>query len=294
MKPLFILMILTALSSSPGAAQSFDLQGHRGCRGLMPENSIPAFLKAIDLGVNTLEMDVVITKDLQVLVSHEPWMSHVICLDSSGTEILKSREKEYRIYEMTLAQVQQFDCGSKAHPGFPEQERVAVCKPSLREVIQASEEYCRSRGLPPVAYNIETKSTPDGDDIFHPKPGAFVDLLMAVVQEEGIADRTTIQSFDPRTLQYLKQHHPEMRSALLVANVKPMKKNLNELGFTPDIYSPNYLLVNKKLVTQAHQKGMKIIPWTVNKESDFKKMKDLGVDGIITDYPGRMGMMNDE
>jgi glycerophosphoryl diester phosphodiesterase len=135
---------------------------------------------------------------------------------------------------------------------------------------------------------METKSSPNGDDLFHPKPEQFVALVMAVVKSRGIGGRVTIQSFDPRTLQVLHKTDPGQTTALLVENADGFAKNIDRLGFTPSIYSPNYLLVNADLVKEAHAHHVAVLPWTVNKEADLKAMAALGVDGIISDYPDRL------
>ena len=114
--------------------KSIDYQGHRGCRGLLPENTIPAFKKALDLGVKTLEMDVVITKDKQVILSHEPWFSHEIALDPEGNPIQLETETSHRIYQMTFEETQNYDVGSKDHPRFPEQEKMEIT--NLKEANQ--------------------------------------------------------------------------------------------------------------------------------------------------------------
>lgn len=275
-------------------AQMMDVQGHRGSRGLMPENTIPAFIKAIDLGVTTLEMDAVISKDGKVVVSHEPFLSHVICRDPQGFEISEEEEKEYNLYEMTYEEISECDCGSRIHPGYPEQQKLSINKPLLSEVISEVEAYINKNELRAVRYNIETKSTEEGDGIYHPEPKEFVDRLMNVIQEKGIAERTTLQSFDVRTLQYAHDEYPNMELALLVGNAKSIESNLEQLGFTPEIYSPYYKLVRKKTVQQARGKGMKIIPWTVNKPKDIRRMIELRVDGIISDYPDRvLSALND-
>ena len=264
-----------------------DIQGHRGCRGLMPENTIPAFIKALEIGVTTLEMDVVITKDRQVLVSHEPYLSHKICYGPGGKEITEEDEKLYNLYEMTYEEISRCDCGSKELVGFPEQRKLVVSKPLLTQVIDSVEYYLRTHALPPVYYNIETKSLPDGDNILHPEPTPFVDLLVDVLKEKDILDRTIIQSFDVRTLQYAKEVYPDIRLSLLIVNKDLPEENIEKLGFVPDIYSPYYLLVNEKLVTYAHQQNIEVIPWTVNEPTEIKRILSLGVDGLITDYPDR-------
>jgi|SRR6185437_10789373 len=264
---------------------SLDLQGHRGCRGLMPENTIPAFIKALDLGVTTLEMDVVISKDKQVIVSHDPFLSHEICLKSDGMEIWANEEKKYNIYQMYSSELTKYDCGSKPHPRFPEQQKLKVYKPLLVEVIEASERYAKQKNLPSPSYNIEIKSVAETDNIFHPAPDEFSELVVGILETEEIIDRTTIQCFDVRVLQYIHKYYPEITLAYLIENKDTPEKNLELLGFIPNIYSPEYVLVNEPLMQLAHNKKMKVLPWTVNTIEEAQKMITLGVDGIITDYP---------
>jgi glycerophosphoryl diester phosphodiesterase len=266
---------------------TIDKQGHRGCRGLMPENTIPAFLKAVDLGVNTLEMDLVITKDNQVLVSHEPFFNHEITTMPNGEFILETNEKELNIYKMPYSEVVKYDVGSKVHPRFPQQKKMKVAKPLLSEVIDSVEIYSKANHKPALYYNIETKTTPQTDGIFHPEPREFVDLMMNVIFEKKIESRVIIQSFDRRTLQYLHQKHPEIKTALLVEDfdTKEFSKQIEDLGFVPTIYSPAQNLVTSKLVKECKYKKVKLIPWTVNDLSSINKLIKMGVDGIISDYP---------
>lgn len=265
-----------------------DFQGHRGCRGLLPENTIPAFEKALDLGVTTLEMDVVITKDKKVILSHEPWFSHEIALDPDGNPISLQDERNHRIYDMTFNETQGYDVGMKTHDRFPNQKKLKASKPLLSAVINFAEEHAQKDAGPLPYYNIETKSKPEGDGLFHPNPEEFVDLLMEVIREAGVSERTFIQSFDVRTLQVAKTKYPDMKLVLLVENSETPDQNLQTLGFTPDIYSPDYALVDKSLITYAKQKGMKVIPWTVNERGEMNDLISLGVDGLITDYPDRL------
>ena len=267
---------------------NFDVQGHRGCRGLMPENTIPAFIKALEIGVTTLELDVVITSDKKVLVSHDPFMSHEICRTPDGNRIKKSEQKSHNIYRMNAGLAQQYDCGMKVSKKFPKQQKIKVFKPLLSEVIDAVESYIELHHLKPVHYNIETKCTPAGDNIFHPSPAVFSDLLMEVIKTKKIMSRTMVQSFDVRTLQHLKLQGSNVELVLLVENLRSISYNLKKLKFNPDIYSPWYRLINKKDIKFFHDHGMRVIPWTVNKTDDMKRLIDKGVDGIITDYPDRL------
>jgi glycerophosphoryl diester phosphodiesterase len=276
------------------AQNTLDVQGHRGCRGLRPENTIPAFLHALSLGVTTLELDVVVSQDQQLVVSHEPFLSHLICTTPEGEKITAAQEKEYNLYQMPYEQIRQCNCGSQGHPRFPEQRAVAAPKPRLVDVIDAVEQYLRTHDRLPVQYNIETKSTPAGDGVFHPAPKEFVELLLAVLKEKAIEARTTVQSFDVRTLQEARRLAPTLRQALLVENLRGVQENIDALGYVPEIYSPSFRLVNQKLRDYTRQRGIQLIPWTVNDRKDIRKMLDLGVDGIISDYPDRvLALIND-
>jgi glycerophosphoryl diester phosphodiesterase len=265
----------------------FDKEGHRGCRGLMPENTIAAMLKAIDLGVTTLEMDAVVTKDGQVILSHEPFFNHDITTPEDGTLITKDNEKDFNIYKMTYAQTQRYDVGLKPHARFTQQQKIAVKKPLLKDVIAAVEAYAKQKGIAALWYNIETKTQPGTDNIYHPAPAPFVDVLMKVINEAGIAERAIIQSFDFRTLQYLHKQWPAQKTAMLIEedDKRTFNEQIEALGFVPVIYSPAQELVNEQLIKNCHKQNIKIIPWTVNEKKRMDELKAMGVDGIITDYP---------
>jgi glycerophosphoryl diester phosphodiesterase len=283
MKYYFLFLMLTALNLK--AQTKPDIQGHRGCRGLTPENTIPAMIKALQLGVTTLEMDAVITADKQVILSHEPFFSHEISLKPDGSPIAEAEEKQLNIYKMSYAETQKFDVGLKPHPRFRNQEKLKVHKPKLSDVIDSVEAYVISNHLLLPFYNIETKSAPEGDNIFHPEPAEFVNLLMNVLISKKITDRVIIQSFDTRTLKIIHAEYPSVRTALLVEGNGEFAKQVKQLGFKPSIYSPDYKLVNKKMIRYCHSKGIKLIPWTVNTEKEINDLISAGVDGIITDYP---------
>jgi glycerophosphoryl diester phosphodiesterase len=265
----------------------FDFEGHRGCRGLMPENTIPAFKKAIDLQVTTLEMDAVITKDKQVIISHEPFFNHEITTKPDGSFVNEKDERSLNIYEMTYAQTQTFDVGLKPHPRFPAQQKTAAHKPRLADVIDTAEAYAAKLLGHPVQYNIETKSQPATDGIFHPKPDEFVELIVAVIKEKKVEDRVIIQSFDIRTLQYLHEHYPHIKTAYLFEPPadKSFAERLKELGFLPTIYSPDHTTVTPLLVKQCKELGIQLIPWTVNDVARMKELKQMGVNGMISDFP---------
>ncbi len=265
--------------------KDFDWQGHRGARGLAPENSVPGFLKALEYPVKTLELDVVISKDSLVVLSHEPWMAASICNQPDGMPISEAVEKRFNLFQLTYDEIRQFDCGSRRHARFPEQIPQKTHKPLLREVVEAVEEHCRINKLPLPFYNIEIKSRPEWDGIFTPMPPVFAQLLLEQIQALGIQERACIQSFDVRALQAVRQMNKEIVTALLVENANGFEANLAALGFQPQIYSPYHDLVNADLIAKARQQNMRVIPWTVNDLSTMRALVALGVDGIITDYP---------
>jgi len=299
-----LLVLLTLCLSMPAAshAQSdaasdpfltpsgFDVQGHRGARGLAPENTLPAFRTALDLGVTTLEMDLAISQDGQVVVSHEPWMSHVICRTPDGERIPEGEAQSHNLYAMPYERVAQYDCGSLAHPEFPEQENEPARKPLLREVIELAEDRVDLGGRDrPVFYNVEIKSRPAWEGRFHPAPDAFAQAVYDMLESEGVLRRTTVQSFDPRALVAMHAIDSDVRLAMLVSRgFNPgMQAFVDSLGFVPDIYSPDHRLVDEDLLAEAEERGMQVIPWTVNEGRAMRRLIALGVDGLITDYPDR-------
>lgn len=264
------------------------MQGHRGARGLMPENTIPSFLEALNHGVTTLELDVVITKDGQVLVSHEPYMSHEICLTPEGETISDEEELKYNIYKMMYTETQQFDCGLKPHPRFPEQKNIKATKPLLKHVIAAAEDHLKSYTLYEVDYNIEIKSVRGEEGKYQPSPEEFSEKVFEIINQYLPWERVVIQSFDFRVLKYWHKKYPHVRLAALVENKKSVETNLKELGFSPSIYSPDFtLLTSQAIIAELKKKKIRVIPWTVNEPADMKRLKAWGVDGIITDYPNR-------
>ena len=260
-------------------------QGHRGCRGLMPENTIAAMKKAIDLGVQVLELDVVISKDKLVVVSHDTHFATDISLKPSGDSISVEEAKNYILYKMPYDEIKKFDVGKKHNVKFPQQQNFAAYKPLLSELIDSADLYAKRNGLLLPLYNIEIKSELKTDDIEHPKPQEFVDLVLTVLKNKNIEERMNIQSFDVRPLQIIHQQYPAIKLAYLTANIKTVSDNLADLGFTPDYYSPYYKTVNSEVVELCHKNGVKIIPWTVNTKAEIEELKNLKVDGIISDYP---------
>ncbi len=280
-----LILALLIISTQPLLAQTkLNRQGHRGTRGLMPENTIQAMKKALDIGVETLELDVIISKDKQVVVSHDPYMSADITTKPDGTPVTADEQKGINLYQLTYDQIKKYDVGSRKHPQFPEQQNFRAYKPLLAELIDSVDAYAKAKKLPMPRYNIEIKMSPQTDSVYNPGPAEFVRLVMPICQQK-LGNRYNIQSFDARPLQLIHKQYPSVTLAYLTANPKTVAENLTTLGFTPNIYSPYYKTVTDETVTFCHDKKMQIIPWTVNTKPEIESLVKLGVDGIITDYP---------
>ncbi|MFT7055847.1 MAG: glycerophosphoryl diester phosphodiesterase [Candidatus Endobugula sp.] len=278
-------ILLLFIASCLNAQAPLDIQGHRGARGLMPENSIPAFMRALEEGVTTLELDVVITKDKQVLVSHDPYMLSGICSKPDGTAVSRDEVKDLNIYQMTFKEVQGYDCGSLGNRRFPEQQKMKTTKPLLSDLITQVEAYLFEKNLPKVGYNIEIKSVENEYELSQPLVGEFSELVLDVIIEKLENERFTIQSFDFNVLKHINVTYPDVRLVALIENPRGVESNLSALGFVPEVYSPYFKLLKKKDIEFCHQQGMKVIPWTVNSLKEMQQLADDGVDGIITDYP---------
>jgi glycerophosphoryl diester phosphodiesterase len=265
----------------------FDVQGHRGARGLWPENSIPGFLNAVDLKVSTLELDVVVSKDNFVVVSHDPYFNREICADTDGKRI--EENKIIAIYKMPYSKVREYDCGTIFYPRFPDQEKIKTYKPLIKDVIQKADERSELNGQTLIYYNIEIKSRPEWDNEFQPAtPEDYVKIVLDTITPLLDYNRFTIQSFDTRILEAIRKYDPKVRLVYLVEEIVLTPEIADNLSFTPDVFSPDYNLLSPELVESYHQQGMKVIPWTVNEPVDIQRMIDWGVDGIISDYPDRL------
>jgi len=266
-----------------------DWQGHRGCRGLMPENTIPAFLRALSYpSVKTLELDVVISADQRVIVSHEPWMSAEICLDPEGNRLSEKEADRIKIMELTAAEIKGYDCGQLPHSRFPEQAKRPAIKPTLAAVFAAVDRYCVQNERPSPRYNIELKYEAEHEGIFVPDRPTFVDLVLEDLDAWNHPELVTLQCFDPPTLRVIHEKRPEIQLAYLDEFPGELKKKMDAIGFVPPIYSPYEIHVDEALLAEARELKMQVVPWTVNDAARMKELLAMGVDGIITDYPDRI------
>lgn len=301
MKNVFVPLVFMGLvactatkqTASVGNKKSLDLEGHRGGRGLMPENTIPAMKNGMDMGITTVELDAVISKDGKVVVSHDPFFNEAITTTPDGRYLTKKEGEALLLYGMTYDEIRKYDVGLKPYPAFPQQHRMKAYKPLLSELIDSVEAYAKEKHRT-IHYNIEIKSKEGFDGVRYPDTKTFSDLVLAVIKDKGVLDRVVIQSFDVRPLQYIHKTYPAVVLSYLVEKTTaPLDEQLNKLGFTPAVYSPAYAMVTKELVDACHKKGIKVLPWTVNTVPEMKALIAIGVDGIISDYPNLYAQLND-
>jgi glycerophosphoryl diester phosphodiesterase len=259
----------------------YDFEAHRGGRGDMPENTLQSMLYAASIPyIKTLEMDLAISKDKKVMLSHDFVFNHLIATKPNGQEIM-ANESIY-LYQLNYDSIVKYDVGLKTLQYFPKQKKIAATIPLLSDVIDVIEKESSRK----MWYNIEIKSNPKIDGIATPEPEEFVNLVTNLILEKGIKDRVIIQSFDVRPLRILHQKDSTWQlSYLLDRGAEDLDKSLINLGFVPTIYSPSFGNVSKNLVDKCHAKNIKIIPWTVNNVETIQELYNLGVDGIISDYP---------
>jgi len=284
------LLVLSALFAFSATHQTADMQfykvGHRGTRGLMPENTIPAMIKGIEAGANTIEFDVHITKDGQVVVYHDASFNPAYTTMPDGSEI-RDRE-QYTFYKMDYSRIRDFVIGEKAYPEYPEQQRLKSYAPLLSELIDSVEAYTKAHHLPAVYYLLEIKSSAKTDGTEQPAPEEYINKLMAVKELKPLGKRLIVQSFDMRPLQVMHKQYPAVTLGFLTYQKDAvLDQQLTELGFSPAFYNPYYSFLTKELLQQCHAKHIQVVPWTVQEIGDMKKLKEMGVDGIITDYPNR-------
>ena len=266
---------------------AFEIQAHRGARSFFPENTLQAFCLAAALGVRVLELDLVVSKDHELVVSHDPWFSAPLCSDPQGHPLSMEDRWRYIMYDMMYADIASFDCGLP-HPSFPSQVRIPASKPLLANVFREVDTFMASGGMKePMIYNLEIKSWPDKDAVFHPCPDKYAELVLQLVQAEGLLSRVRIQSFDSRVIGEAWKLNPQLCYGLLIDEGQHIPKSLQALGFVPQYVNPHFSLVDRELTDDLHKQRIRIVPWTVNLSEEMLAMKSLGADGIITDYPER-------
>ena len=304
-----LALLLFPLLIVPFPSLAFDLEGHRGTRGLAPENTLAAFRRAIEIGVTTIETDMAVTKDDVIVISHDPFLNPDLVRGPDGQWLASSGPP---IRTLTLSELRRYDIGrlnpmSQYAKQFPEQRPVDGERfPQLSELFDLGKASAK-----PVRFNIETKITPtSGADTAD--PATFAKLVVAAVRTADVAKRVTVQSFDWRTLIEVKRIAPDLETSCLTIQTKDNDTvqspdggpsrwhaglNLRDHGGSlPALvkaagcatWSMFWRNLTPKDFAAAHALGLKVLPWTVNDRSEMSRLIDLGVDGIITDYPDRL------
>ncbi|MFN7087131.1 MAG: glycerophosphodiester phosphodiesterase [Burkholderiales bacterium] len=292
------------MTASP--AHSLDIQGHRGARGLMPENTLPAFAHALALGVTTLELDCAITKDGVVVVSHDTQLNPDITRGADGQWLTQPGPA---IADLTYEELQRYDVG-RIKPGsayaarFPRQQAVDGARiPRLADVFALA----RRAGNDRVRFNIETKLSPRAAERAA-SPRVFVSRIISLIKNNNLSARATVQSFDWRTLAIVQERAPEIATVYLSAQQSWQDNILAGQPLSPwtapfhvsqfggsiprmvkaaggAVWSPYYAEVTPENIGEAHDLGLEVVVWTVNDAADMRRMIEWGADGIISDYP---------
>ena len=306
-------LVLPVAATLAGCAATFDLQGHRGTRGLMPENTLPAFVKALEIGVTTLELDTNITRDGIVVIAHDSVLNPDLARLPNGKWLEVPVNKGPSIFSLSYSELQEFDVG-RIKPGtkyaerYPEQQaQDGTPIPKLADLFAL----VRKSGNERVRFNIETKLSPLERDIT-PGPDAFVEALLGVITQEKMRSRVSIESFDWRTLKIVQQRAPDIPTVYLSAQQKWLDNinaegregsawtgglNVREFGGSVArmvkaaggaVWSPYFGDVDQAKIQDAQNFGLKVVVWTVNEKKDIERMFDWKVNGIISDYPNRV------
>jgi glycerophosphoryl diester phosphodiesterase len=254
---------------------TFEIQAHRGARAVYPENTLQAFCKAADFGCRVIELDLNVSSDLRLIVSHDPWIN-MPSGDGSSRRYL---------YAMSHDEIARLDCGAVS-PNFPFQQSVRAVRPELPEVFRAVEAHLRDASRPgEMIFNLEVKSWPERDGIAHPPPEEYAALVLRDIAASRLEKRIRLQSFDGRIIAEARHMKPDLCYGLLVEDRAVFVRFPAHPGFVPEYVNPRLDLVDEALVAWLHGFGAKVVVWTVNKPEDMLRMKRCGVDGIITDHP---------
>lgn len=288
MKKIIPVLVIFAATACGSSAQHgpIDVQAHRGGAGLYPENTIPAMKNAMDMDVNTLEFDLHLSSDGQVVVSHDPYFHERYSTRPDGSLVKKGDPKEY-LYTMPYDSIARYDVGLKHVDRWPGQVKIAVAKPLASDLIDFAEEYSNHQ----IKYNIEIKSWPGDDEgTLWPEYKEFCDVCIPLLISKNLGDRLIVQCFDARALNYMHEKWPELIYSYLTepfdgGNIEKLLKNLD---FVPQWWSPESHVVTKKNVKWCHEHGIGVVPWTVDSKMEMKRLVKCGVEAIISNYPDRL------
>ena len=282
-KYLFLILLVAAALSACDKKPEIDVQAHRGGAGLYPENTIPAMKNALDLKVNTLEFDLQLSADGQVVVSHDNYFHPRYATRPDGTLIQEEDPKEY-LYLMPYDSIVKYDVGLRPVDRWPGQQKVAEVKPLASDLIDFTESYAKK----PVNYNIEIKSWPGaGEGILWPDYKTFCNACVPLLLSKNLGDRLIVQCFDTRALNYMHEKWPELTLSYLTeaydgGDIEQLLKNLT---FVPEWWSPESSVVTPENVAWCHAHGIGVVPWTVDDPTEMTRLVDCGVEAIISNYP---------
>jgi glycerophosphoryl diester phosphodiesterase len=278
----FVCTLLIWIQISFISAQEQEVQffGHRGARGIYPENTIEGFKKALTFPIDGVEWDVVMNKDKQLVISHEPYFSSTFCLDKEGKNI--DNEKEHNIYLMSQPEIETFDCGTKHHPRFPQQEKVKEYKPLAQACFDSIDFSSKI-----ILYEIKSEKKEYGKS--QPHPADFAKQILAEVENFKYKQNIIFMSFDPAILEEIQKITNEYKIVYLTyLPFKSSKKFLNDLTFKPYALGMFYKTIRKSKVKNLKRRGVKTFAWTVNSKKEAQKLIRKGIHGIITDYPNEI------
>lgn len=262
--------------------------GHRGTRGLMPENTIPAFIYGITIGAEVIEMDVYVTKDGDVVVTHDPSLNYEFCTGPNGEVIPNSAYslKHFLMKDMNMSEIERCDCGRK-NPHFATQTFFPIGPPRLTEMFDAIETFVKNNNKT-VNYLIEIKTRPDWDGPVTPDVKIVAQKVYDIIKAKNMIEKSIVQSFDNRPLQHIRSVDPNIRLGMLTGNDGvDAKKMIEGLGFTPYSYGPVFTIIDPNMIAYCHSIGVRVFGWSVNEFADMEKLLAMGIDGLITDYPDR-------
>lgn len=262
--------------------RKISIHGHRGARGRLPENTMPAFEYAAECGVEYIELDILATADDRLVVCHDPILNPEICLDPKGDKI----KEKIILRQLDYSDLAHYQCGSLVNPRFPEQRTIPDLRiPLLEEVIQWAMD-SNSEAVSDLKLNIECKSVPAYADLF-PNPMKYAKLLVRTLEKHDFIDRALVQSFDHRILEEVRKLNKKLElSALFGDNFVDYAKLAKDLKIRN--VSLNLHWLNKQTVKELHKANIKIHVWTANSIEEWDRLISCGVDGIITDFPDEL------
>ena len=248
----------------------YKIFGHRGCRGIYPENTIKGFEKAIQLGVDGIELDVVVSKDLELIISHEPYV------DTSYCKIEDLENSDLNIYKMNFEEIKKIDCGTKFVKNFPEQKKIIERKPTFKELEKSLNNY---GGI----ILFEIKSDPHNINKYYPDYPTYANIIYNETKESKLLNNIVFMSFDAGILNELKKIIPN--SSYVFLSEYYDNKTLNSLKFKPSVIGIKYESLDKETIKKIHKKNQMVYAWTVNSKDISEILIEDGIDGIITDFP---------